>query len=139
MPLYEFYCKPCNTIFSFYSKTVNVTKKPLCPRCAKKLERRISLFSFSQKTRGTEALPFKAQQAEAGVQKLKNELDRLKDKDPREAEQFKKKFERWSGVTLDYDVRTPARTADEESKEEKKAQQLSDPDEPLHDENIYEL
>jgi len=139
MPIYEFYCKPCNTIFNFYSKTVNVTKKPACPRCAKKLERRISLFSFSQKTRGAEALPFKTQQAEAGVRKLKKELDRLKDKDPREAERFKKKFERWSGVTLGHDVRTPARTADESSGEEKKAHHVLDPDEPLRDENIYEL
>ncbi|MEI6128202.1 MAG: FmdB family zinc ribbon protein [Pseudomonadota bacterium] len=64
MPIYEFYCTSCNTIFNFFSRTVNVTKRPACPRCGRELERQVSMFSFSQKQRGTEALPFQQQQAE---------------------------------------------------------------------------
>jgi len=139
MPMYEFYCPACNTIFNFLSKTANVTKKPGCPRCGRKLEKRVSLFSFSQKQRGTEALPFKSQQAEAGVTKLKAELDRRRDSDPQDAEQLKKKFERWSGVKLDYNANPSRRTADEETEEEKKRHRMHDPDEPFRDDGLYEL
>ncbi len=33
MPIYEFLCGPCNTIFSFHSFRVNPEKRPACPRC----------------------------------------------------------------------------------------------------------
>ncbi|MGD2029649.1 MAG: zinc ribbon domain-containing protein, partial [Desulfobacterales bacterium] len=36
MPIYEFYCRDCNTIFNFFSKTINTTKKPKCPKCKTK-------------------------------------------------------------------------------------------------------
>ena len=48
MPIYEFYCEDCNTIFNFFSKTVNTTKRPNCPMCKKrKLSRQMSAFSFT--------------------------------------------------------------------------------------------
>jgi Sec-independent protein translocase protein TatA len=57
--------------------------------------------------KGAEKLPFSTQQAEEGVKKLKNEIDRLKSEEtPQRAEQFKKNFERWSGVKLDHAVST---------------------------------
>ena len=33
MPIYEFLCVPCNTIFSFHSFRVSPDKQPTCPRC----------------------------------------------------------------------------------------------------------
>ena len=46
MPIYEFYCRRCNTVFSFFSKTVNTSRIPKCPRCKKvDLERRMSIFA----------------------------------------------------------------------------------------------
>ena len=46
MPIYEFYCEDCNTIFNFFSRSVNTTKRPLCPRCKRsKLRRQMSRFS----------------------------------------------------------------------------------------------
>lgn len=105
MPIYEYYCKPCNTIFSFLSRTANVSRQPACPRCGGGLQKQISSFTVSQKMRGAESLPFSTQQAEEGVKKLKNEIDRLKSEEtPQRAEQFKKKFERWAGVKLDHTV-----------------------------------
>lgn len=138
MPLYEFYCKPCNTLFTFYAKTAGVKKIPACPRCAKKLERRMSLFAFSQKQHGPESLPLKTEQAEAGMRKLKQELDRLKDKDPREALRFKKKFERWAGVAVDYEIQPRSRTADVRQEGERN-RSVADLDEPLRDDAIYDL
>jgi len=105
MPIYEYYCKPCHTIFSFLSRTANISRQPACPRCGGELHKQVSSFAFSQKMRGTEKLPFSTQQAEEGVKKLKTEIDRLKSEEsPQRAEQFKKNFERWSGVKLDHNV-----------------------------------
>ncbi len=107
MPMYEYYCKPCHTIFSFLARTANVTSRPACPRCGGDMQKQVSSFAFSQKMKGTEKLPFSTQQAEEGVKKLKNEIDRLKSEEtPQRAEQFKKNFERWSGVKLDHAVST---------------------------------
>ena len=46
MPIYEFYCADCHTIFNFLSKAVNTSKRPPCPKCRRKLERQVSLFSM---------------------------------------------------------------------------------------------
>ncbi|MCX5901261.1 MAG: zinc ribbon domain-containing protein, partial [Proteobacteria bacterium] len=106
MPMYEYYCKPCHTIFSFLARTANVTSRPACPRCGGDIQKQVSSFAFSQKMKGAEKLPFSTQQAEEGVKKLKNEIDRLKSEEsPQRAEKFKKNFERWSGV------KTPVRRA----------------------------
>ena len=45
MPLYEFYCEPCHTIFTFRSPRVDTVTVPLCPRCTAKLKREVSAFS----------------------------------------------------------------------------------------------
>jgi putative FmdB family regulatory protein len=46
MPIYEFYCSDCNTIFNFFSRRVNTEKQPVCPKCDKgPLERLISGFA----------------------------------------------------------------------------------------------
>ena len=31
MPIYEFYCAKCNTIYNFFSRTANTDKIPTCP------------------------------------------------------------------------------------------------------------
>ena len=52
MPIYEFYCEDCNTIFSFFSKSVNTNKKPTCPKCkTKTLTRQMSAFAFTGKAK----------------------------------------------------------------------------------------
>lgn len=49
MPIYEFYCGKCHTVFNFLSKTVNTTKCPACPRCGRpKLDRQVSRFAISK-------------------------------------------------------------------------------------------
>ena len=51
MPIYEFYCADCHTIYSFFSRRVNTEKIPACPdsRCGRTaLARQVSLFSVSK-------------------------------------------------------------------------------------------
>ena len=46
MPIYEFYCADCNTLYSFFSATIDTEKKPDCPRCGREqLERRPARFA----------------------------------------------------------------------------------------------
>lgn len=46
MPIYEYYCKPCNTIFQFLIKRVTGGTRPVCPRCGEEnLERVMSRFN----------------------------------------------------------------------------------------------
>ena len=46
MPIYEFYCEDCHTIYSFFSRRVNTEKRPGCPDCSRSaLTRQVSTFS----------------------------------------------------------------------------------------------
>lgn len=54
MPIYEFYCAPCNTLYNFFSPKVDTTSRPSCPRCRRaELERRPARFA-TLKHRGEE-------------------------------------------------------------------------------------
>ena len=35
MPIYEFYCPDCHTVFSFFSSAVDTAASPACPRCSR--------------------------------------------------------------------------------------------------------
>ena len=49
MPIYEFYCENCHTVFNFFSQRVNTETRPDCPKCGRsRLERQVSLFSVSR-------------------------------------------------------------------------------------------
>ncbi|MDZ4849573.1 MAG: zinc ribbon domain-containing protein [Pirellulaceae bacterium] len=49
MPIYEFYCRPCHTVYSFLAKSTSVKASPVCPKCGdKKLEKQVSRFAISK-------------------------------------------------------------------------------------------
>ncbi len=46
MPIYEFYCPDCHTVFSFFSSRIDTAVRPACPQCGKPdLERKPSRFA----------------------------------------------------------------------------------------------
>lgn len=52
MPIYEFYCPDCHTIYSFFSARIAPEAKPACPRCGRaELARRPSRFATLSKSR----------------------------------------------------------------------------------------
>ncbi|AMV33347.1 Zinc ribbon domain protein [Pirellula sp. SH-Sr6A] len=56
MPIYEFYCPVCHTVFSFLSRSMQNTKVPECPKCGrKKLEKKISRFAISKGLKESDA------------------------------------------------------------------------------------
>jgi putative FmdB family regulatory protein len=104
MPIYEFYCKDCHTIFNFYSKTMNTKKIPVCPKCkAIKLTRQISLFAFTGRAKedgGTEALPFDESRVEQAMNLLAGETESMAEDDPRQAADLMRRLSSISGLKL---------------------------------------
>lgn len=97
MPIYEFYCKRCNTVFSFFSKRVNTSAEPPCPKCELLLARKPSTFALSRNqpepskpdggTAG-EADPFANMdetQMESVMESLASEAESVDENDPRQA------------------------------------------------------
>jgi len=103
MPIYEFYCKKCNTIFNFFSRTVTVTKRPACPKCHGELERQVSLFSCignAKEESGLDDLPVDGAKLEGAMSALANEAENVNEDDPRHAANLMRKFSEMTGVTL---------------------------------------
>lgn len=46
MPIYEFYCPDCHTVFSFFSSHIDTALRPACPQCGRpELARKPSRFA----------------------------------------------------------------------------------------------
>jgi putative FmdB family regulatory protein len=105
MPIYEFYCKKCNTIFNFFSNSINTEKKPNCPNCVKpKLERQMSAFS-TLKNRGENddqaGMPdLDESKMEQAMSLLAKESERLDENDPKQAANLMRKLSDIAGVNL---------------------------------------
>jgi putative FmdB family regulatory protein len=104
MPIYEFYCKDCNTIYSFFSKSVDTTKSPICPKCkTSRLSRQVSVFSISGRAKeGGDAddLPFDESKMEKAIQMLGREAENINESDPKQAADLMRKLSDAAGLKL---------------------------------------
>lgn len=104
MPIYEFYCARCNTIYSFFSRSVNTEKVPPCPRCrTKKLERRMSLFSVvsGQKSETEDTLPpIDETKMARAMEMLGREAGNMDGDDPRQAAAMMRRLSEATGLRL---------------------------------------
>ena len=104
MPIYEFYCARCNTIFSFFSRTVNTAKIPRCPRCGgRRMRRMVSRFASvrspcSGEDAGEEDLPLDESRLEQAVSALEKEAGSLDEEDPRQAARLMRRFADMTGL-----------------------------------------
>lgn len=106
MPIYEFYCQQCNTIYKFFSRRVNTEKVPYCPTCKEvALERRVSLFAIgsgkSEEDFGEEGMPpIDESKMEQAMAMLAREADKIDEDDPRQAAQLMRKLSEATGLKM---------------------------------------
>ena len=105
MPIYEFYCRKCNTLYNFFSRSVNTEKIPSCPRCKRvKLQRRMSVFAkISQRNEGAalEEMPgFDESKMEKAMEMLASEAGGIDENDPRQAARLMRKLTDATGLSL---------------------------------------
>ncbi len=104
MPVYEFFCEKCNTVFNFFSRSVNTTKIPDCPRCRGRLKRQMSLFA--KVSRGSEEPaddgmpPLDEAKMEKAMAMLAGEAEKISEDDPRQAAQLMRKLTDATGLSL---------------------------------------
>ncbi len=106
MPIYEFYCARCHTIYKFFSRKVNTTTIPSCPHCkTTRLERRMSMFAISS-GRGGEGEaedglpPIDESRLEKALEKLGREVEHLDENDPRQAAQLMRQLSEATGLKM---------------------------------------
>ncbi len=104
MPIYEFYCERCNTIYKFFSKRINTEKTPDCPSCRDiKLIRRPSVFAtFTKGEEGTdEDMPaFDERRMERVLSELARDAEGLNEDDPRQAAQLMRRLTDATGLRM---------------------------------------
>lgn len=113
MPLYEFYCEPCHTIFNFLSKRVDTATLPPCPKCAHPLSRQVSAFAHLRHAKGSDAdgptddgmPPLDEARMERAMAAMGPELENLgEDADPRQAANLMRRFAQTSGLKFNATV-----------------------------------
>jgi len=103
MPIYEFYCDDCNTLFNFFSRTVNTDKQPPCPRCQKQLQKQLSVFACTGRAKeedGMENMPIDESAMEKAMQMISSEAGRINEDDPRQAANLMRKLTEMTGIKL---------------------------------------
>lgn len=102
MPIYEFYCKACNTIFNFLSRKIDTSTCPQCPRCRKrKLSRQVSMFaavSGNKTDSQSEEMPFDEKKMESALTQLASEAESINENDPKAAANLMRKFSSMTGM-----------------------------------------
>lgn len=162
MPIYEFYCEDCNTIFNFFSRSVNTTKRPVCPKCQqKKLKRQMSTFArpTGAKEEGDlDDLPMDEAKMEKAMNLLAREAEGINEDDPRQAANLMRKLSDVTGLNLGPGMEEALRrmeAGEDPDQIEAEMGDLVEEEEPfmlgekggrrvkrakpLHDETLYEL
>ncbi len=113
MPIYEFYCPDCNTLFNFFSSTIDTAARPACPRCGRaELERRPARFATLRAGGGKSEegddeetpAPFAGMdesRMEGAMESLAQEMEGLSDaeaENPRQMARFFRRFGQMSGL-----------------------------------------
>ena len=106
MPIYEFYCVKCHTIFNFFSRAIDTAKQPACPRCGRpKLERKMSRFAISRgqaEPKAQDDVPpdFDEGKMEQAMAEMASEAEGMNEDDPRQVARMMRKLYNSAGLRL---------------------------------------
>ena len=103
MPIYEFYCSDCNTIYNFYSKRIDTETRPKCPKCGKGgLERQVSMFAtIGRASEEDDQLGgLDESKMEQALDSLMRESEGISEDDPKQMATLMRKFTERTGISL---------------------------------------
>ena len=106
MPIYEFYCKKCHTIYKFFSRTINTEKIPLCPNCdSVSLQRMMSGFATPRDAGHANAdegamADIDEAKLEKAMAMLSYEAEHLNEDDPRQTADLMRKLSDATGFKM---------------------------------------
>jgi putative FmdB family regulatory protein len=103
MPIYEFYCSDCHTLFNFFSPVIDTESRPSCPRCNRPgLERRPARFATLKHQGEEEPDPFgqlDESKLEGFMDSMMEEMGDLdENEDPRQLASIFRRFGEASGL-----------------------------------------
>ena len=110
MPIYEYYCPDCHTVFNFFSARIDTAARPDCPRCERRgLERKPSRFATLKRrdedegedlsVPGLEGLD--ESRIEGAMESLMREMGGTEDEeDPRAMGHMMRRFSELSGLEM---------------------------------------
>ena len=104
MPIYEFYCPGCHTIYNFLSKSIDTEKVPTCPKDGRhRLDRQVSSFAGvsggkGDGDEGMDDLPIDESKMERAMETLASEAEGFDEEDPRAAAQLMRKLSDMTGI-----------------------------------------
>jgi putative FmdB family regulatory protein len=110
MPIYEFYCPDCNTVYSFFSARIDTEARPACPKCGRTgLGRRPSRFATLKPGRAEESEsdaddPFAGideERMERAAEAMAGEFEGMDDNaepDPRQMSRMLRRFTELTGL-----------------------------------------
>jgi putative FmdB family regulatory protein len=139
MPIYEFFCPDCNTIFNFYSPTVNTSKTPRCPQCRlRKLERRLSTFatiSDKKEAETNEDNPLSEAKMMEAVKMMEGEIKNVNEDYPKQMVLVLRKLSKTLGVKMNDRVEEAILSIEEGGDPEAIASEIA---EELNPESLFE-
>ncbi|MBE0426729.1 MAG: zinc ribbon domain-containing protein [Nitrospirae bacterium] len=104
MPIYEFYCEDCNTIFNFFSSRINTEKRPMCPKCnSGPIVRLMSRFAFVKGAKEDDAMKMPdldEEKLSKAMHLLEREAKNINEEDPKQAAQITRKLFDIAGLNL---------------------------------------
>ncbi len=164
MPIYEFYCENCNTVYKFLSRQINTETVPDCPRCKSiKLNRQVSLFNTGAGTENSDntdgLMPdIDEDKILKAMNMLEREAGNINEDDPRQATLLMRKLSDAAGLHMSENMEEALSRIEQGEDPDKVEQEMSSMLEneepfvagskskksgsrknPLVDERIYEL
>lgn len=105
MPIYEFYCSDCHTIFNFFTPTATLARSPTCPRCERpELERKPSRFATLKHQGSSDSDDPMAHlddtKLAGAVDSLLEEMSGIDEEDPRTMGKMMRRFGELTGLEM---------------------------------------
>jgi len=132
MPIYEFYCPDCHTVYNFLAKSIQITRKPACPRCGRTdLERQVSQFAISkgrgENHEGADDMPdIDEDQMERTMSELSSEMEGVNEDDPRQMARMMRKLFNSTGMPLNETMEEAIRRMEAGEDPDKIEEQMGD-------------